>query len=585
MKINIIILLGLVPLFSNFAATLLLKDGQILYNQSASFNNGQLKTSRNETISISKLRALVINSEQKKILDPKHLKRLKVITRDKQLMADRRNRILSKKQTFTFDQNKYWNEVYETIQYINSVHLSEFKLEIEFNSNYEKVIIDALLYSTAAGKVKHFPENSVNIFSRSKNHPQLKVLIITLSHLTSDAVILVKTKKEQFKPSPTLKLNLNCMISDKIPVELSEVTLNISQNYKTLEIESDLSDPTVSLNYNIVKMGDYTSRQWQVLNLLPEAVNKAISLNLTTNKLPVTKQINLFNQKLKAKIKVASNTPYYRDLIKIKDLNLIFKKIKVDFKILDTQPSLKKQNIKQLIATKMGSIEEIMPLVLAALEYNKFKPELYLIQHSNEKVSNQEMVIKVNENLHFLNLLKIRNDSGIGTCYYGYNLGAEIEIPNTNQKNKSLLITLQVNPSMSKADGNLVLTVGRRLTAKEMKDLQKQFPDLKIEVTEAATIIILAHQTQLISEHLITFRIPDLNKFIQEREVKEKVNIEVRLPQNWRVQRLPADKIGQTVYLPSLNGFKIKTYISNGDSVYQTPIIIKRVTTGKRWFE
>ncbi|MCK5834355.1 MAG: hypothetical protein KAG98_01315 [Lentisphaeria bacterium] len=585
MNKNVITCLLIANLLSGFASTLLYKDGSSLHNRNVTFKNDQVISGQDKIIDTSKIRAIIINNEQKQIINPKYTDKINTLIRNTKVMSNRENRILSKKQTFTLDQNQYWTEACEILQFLNSVELNKFELNIKFNSNHEMINIESLLYSDADGNIKPFPSNSVKIFSSSKDYPQLKVMSITLRHLTNDSIVLIKTKKIQFDPSPIVRLSLNPIISDDVLVEKSEITLKISQKYKDLEVKTELSDPETPLNYNIIKVGDYISRQWHALNLPPNNGKKAVTLKLTTNKLPKTKQINLFSQQLRAKVKSASETAYCKQLFTIKNIDDLFDQIKKDFRIIKSQSNLNQQSVEQVVQMKTATVNETMPLIIATLEHKKLKPELYLINRIDGSTDSLGMVIKVENKFYFLHPEAGAKNEQFATCYYGYNLGAEIKIPQSLIRDKPLSISLTVNQVTPQSSGNLQFDIARHLEAKELDLLRKSFPGVDIKLRKHTTTVTLHNRTQLIMDQLISFRIPNIMQFLVEKGKKEKVTIEVLLPKGWRVQSLPNDKIGETTYTPSMNGFTVRTQVLDKHTDYQTPIIMKHDILNKRWFD
>ena len=585
MKKNILIILCLTPLLSVFANTLVFKDGRRSGDHVVSLDQNDITTNAGQKIPTSSLRALLVHRQLPQEINTKDRDILRALTQNIKVMEDKKDRILTKKQTFIYNENKLWTTGYEYIQYISSVKSNKFEFEIKFNSNYEKVKINSLLYSTVSGKVKPFPEEGIKILSRSKENPQLKVLTIQARHFEDDVIIRVKITKEQFKMGPHDKLRLDCKLSDKLPVEHSEVKLNISQKNNEFEIKFKVSDQTTPVDYNIVKTAGYTSRQWIALNTPRESVQVPLILKITTIKQPRTKQISLYNKKLKDKIKDLTKTDYLKNLAKIDKIDQFLKRIRIEFKVLNSNSTLSEQTFEHLIKTRTGTFEDLVPMILAALERNKFRPELYRIKHTTGTDEDYKMVIKIEDNLYFLHQDIDRNIEWLGYCYYGYNIGAEIKIPPRHHEDKRLTVALEVNPKKNGTNGSLFFTIDHKFTHKEVKELTQQFPEIKITESKNQAKIFLPNRTQSITDRLLSFRVPDLNKLINFLNEKTEVVVKVILPVKWRVQRLPDDEQAGASYLPSLDGFVIKTVINKNNTTYQTPILLELISDEKRWFE
>jgi len=585
MKKNILTLLYLSSILSIWGDTLVFKNGQQQPVQNVQLNQTQITTNLGQTIPISSLRGLIVDKKPTLEMDLNNVTRLRTLAQNIKVMEDKRDRILIKKQTYIYNKDKCWSEEFETIQYINAASSNQFELKLKFNSNYENVKICSLFYTTASGDVKPLPEESITIFSRSKENPQLKTLAIKTPKFKDNVLIMVRTLKEQYQVGPVHRLSLDCRLSEKLPVEYSEVNLDIAKGNKIHAIQFNVSDPKVTVDYNIVKTVDYTSRQWITQNIEAESKLAPLVLSITTIKHPRTIEISSYNKKLQEKIEALSTTTYLKQFPKIKNLDLFFKKIRTEFKITHSNMALLKQTDENLIKTKTGTVEDLSALILAILEFNKYRPELYLLEQDSAPMQDHKIVIKIDDQLYFLHQDIDRSLDWVGYCYYGYNIGNEIDIPALHQENQNVVMELKVNPTKNGSPGSLDFSIDHHFTLKELKELDQYFPGVQVTTSENRSVIHLPNRTQLITDQLLSFNIPNLDDVVNAMTDKTNVIINVTLPRNWRVHNLPVDNHDGASYMPSIDGFVVKTVLDKDSRIYQTPILLKRISDEKKWFE
>jgi hypothetical protein len=562
-----------------YADTLISNNGQQSTTQILSINQQTLLTEKGENIDLSKLRSVSFEFPY----SPTHRNQDKELLKEALSQINKIDRkpdpILKKTQIFTFNKNGFWTEEYTTLYWVTKQNSWELCSEVELNSNYEQIKNISILYTTPTGAVESFPKSSISIISSSKENPQLKKLKIEIPHLPYDSVIMIRTSKEQVAPRPVHQSSLTCQLASDKPITHSELILRLDEKYKEFEIKAKLSDPQKSIDYDLVKTTNYISRRWKVNHLS----TTPFSITLTTNQRPLTKQINIYDENLRKKIQLIITSTIVQEWNELKDITQLLEHLKEEFKIIPSNPSLKVKPFNELIASKSGTIEDLTPLILAILELNHLKPELYRMRST--KSSLVKNVIKVDQEIYDLNPEFDSTLDWSGYCYYGYNLGVKLSLDPQTRIKELRKISLSLYLNSQEKESELTLTLNQPLTTAEKTMIQEFIGDASFEENETQTNIRLQQQVQWINSSLVSFRIPTLQNVFGNHEKNQAISIKVVIPKNWLVHHLPNDQNDIATYTPSEEGFVIETFLKTKTTAYQMPIILEKKASDKYWFE
>ncbi len=496
-----------------------------------------------------------------------------------------------KEKTYTIKDKNRWSEEIVFTCYVNS----ELPLDIrtfyfDFNCQSEEMAVLSASYTDKEGVIKPFQESTCTTFSRYPNNhllTSLKRFEFVIPKLPKGTIVNFRILKSRVKAIAFDDFNTMPSFQARLPISRSKITVKVPiQTPKIMLNHQVYNDNDGLIKYEMTKTSTQTSRIWSTTDV-KKTINP-ISLKLSIGDQSKTKRIKAYSQHLALLILEVKEKNYMPEFKKRKGKQSIIADFLSEYNIISSSTRSFPTKVKFTYTRKSGEAIDLVPLLIAELEFHGFKPELFFMNKGlmpDTSLNNEiEPLLRIDEEIFFINPNTKGNFAWSGSCYFGSHLSSVLSLEESKLEEKKdvLNITVHLVATSITAPGSISFHLNQEFNP----ILLEQFPNATlVKVDTKEWRIDFKSEGSRISHNHLALQIPNLAVLIAQDQNIESIHTTVLLPEQWEIYHLPKDIKGELFYFPSEEGFTFEQTSNKGRFSDKKPILLQLINSDKKWFQ
>ncbi len=495
-----------------------------------------------------------------------------------------------REKTFTIKDKYRWSEEIVLTCYVAKKlpeHLRIFNFD--FNSQYETISILSASYTDKEGVITPLPEASCTIFSRYLNCAQLaslKRLHFVIPQLPIHTIVNLRILKSRDRGMPFDDFDTTTTFQSRLPVANSKIKVNVPITTPQLTLNHEIFNDNAGLiKYERTKSRTHISRIWSTTEV---KIENPITLQLSIGHKSKTKKTKAYSQDLALLVLEVKEKNYMSKFIKGNTAQDIITAFLKRYKLITPSSHRFPMKVEETYNRKSGSAIDLVPLLIAELQFQNLKPELFFMNKGSNTDfffdDNTQPALRIGSELFFMNQNVRGNAAWSGSCYFGEHISSNLNLPATKlqQAVKTLSVEVNIVPSTKTTPGSITFDLDQKFDP----TLLDKFPNAKVVKLDANRWqVVFKMEGSRISHNHLALQLPDLAQRIAQSQNFESIHTTVLLPEQWEVYHLPEDIKGEKFYLPTERGFSIKQKTKRGKCSKNRPILLQLINSDKKWFQ